>query len=85
MPYITQADRPHFEAAISVLIKELNRNPHPGRINYIISRILADQYNGTYEGINRIMGILECVKQEFYARIARPYEDTKLIENGDVY
>jgi hypothetical protein len=38
-----------------------------------------------YKHINEIIGVLECAKQEFYRRVAAPYEDTKIQENGDVY
>jgi len=30
------------------------------------------------------MGVLECVKQEFYRRRAVPYEEEKIEENGDI-
>lgn len=30
-------------------------------------------------------GALECAKLELYIRIARPYEDAKIHDNGDVY
>ena len=30
------------------------------------------------------MGVLECCKLEFYRRVAAPYEDIKIEENGDV-
>jgi len=38
-----------------------------------------------YQTINDIVGALEGAKQEFYRRVAAPYEDTKIQENGDVY
>lgn len=31
------------------------------------------------------MGVLECVKQEYYRRVAIPYEDQAKERNGDVY
>ena len=31
------------------------------------------------------MGALECAKLELYRRVAAPYEDVKIMENGDVY
>ena len=33
---------------------------------------------------NAMFGVLECVKLEFYRRLATPYEDVKCDENGDV-
>lgn len=34
---------------------------------------------------SEIIGALECCKLELYRRIAAPYEDIKIGENGDVY
>ena len=33
---------------------------------------------------NRSMGVLECIKSEWYRRQVGPYEDKKIRENGDV-
>lgn len=60
----------------------------PGELNYQITR-LVDNYiarNGlSYTTIDIVVGALECAKLEFYRRIAAPYEDRKIAENGDVY
>jgi hypothetical protein len=53
-------------------------------LKYLKSKI----YKGghwDYRRINEVMGALECAKQEFYRRVAVPYEDKKIKENGDVY
>jgi hypothetical protein len=74
----------------------MNLDPRPltaGELNYCITmlckRYLKHQaYKGghyDYERINNIIGVLECAKIEFYRRIAVPYEDKKIKENGDVY
>jgi hypothetical protein len=39
----------------------------------------------SYQTINDIVGALEGAKLEFYRRVAVPYEDKKIIENGDVF
>lgn len=59
----------------------------PGELNFLISTIVKKywQDHTNYQGINDIIGALEGAKMEFYARIARPYEDKKIAENGDVY
>lgn len=59
-----------------------------GELNYLFTEVIKrylviKQMN--YQTINDIMGALEGCKMEFYARIARPYEETKIQENGDVY
>lgn len=60
----------------------------PGELNYMITQLLL-KYLGTqgmsYQTINDILGAVEGAKMEFYRRIAVPYEDTKIEENGDVY
>jgi hypothetical protein len=38
-----------------------------------------------YSDYNEIIGVLECAKMEFYRRLAAPYEDSKIIVNGDVF
>ena len=35
--------------------------------------------------IGDVVNAMECAKLEFYRRVAAPYEDTKIKENGDVY
>jgi len=77
MPYIPQHRR-EFNTAIG-----------PGGLNYLVTKLcleyLTSMGSTTYQGINDIVGVLECAKLEFYRRLAVPYEDKKIIENGDVY
>lgn len=59
-----------------------------GELNYIITKeaLRFIDYNGmSYATINAAIGALECAKLELYRRLAAPYEDTKIQENGDVY
>lgn len=60
----------------------------PGKLNYAITR-LCDLYlqdrGVSYDRLNEVIGALECAKLEFYRRIAAPYEDVKIEDNGDVY
>ncbi|MFO1519579.1 MAG: hypothetical protein U1F57_07980 [bacterium] len=58
-----------------------------GELNYQITRLLLEylQEKGErYASYNEIMGVLQCVSQEFYRRWVVPYEDRKMKENGDV-
>jgi hypothetical protein len=43
-----------------------------------------EAYPLRYFNLNRAVGVLECCKLEFYRRVAAPYEDTKIQQNGDV-
>jgi hypothetical protein len=84
MPYITQERR-------KVLANEqLSDGPtNAGELNYAISCLiddyLFDRGRLRYQNINEVVGVLECAKLEVYRRLAAPYEDTKIAENGDVY
>lgn len=59
-----------------------------GNLNYLITRLLIRYWTNSaknYQAINDIMGALEGAQQEFYRRVAIPYEESKIRENGDVY
>lgn len=56
-----------------------------GDINYVFSRIMsAVMGNVSYPKIAIITGVLENIKQEFYRRVAAPYENIKIQQNGDI-
>lgn len=59
-----------------------------GELNYAFTVIINNylERNGlNYQHINDVMGALEGAKQEFYTRVAVPYEKGKIVANGDVY
>lgn len=56
-----------------------------GNINYVVSMICGSLMGQiTYPKIAIITGVLENIKQEFYRRVASPYEDKKITQNGDI-
>lgn len=61
----------------------------PGELNYCITQLLIGYasrgLNLRYDKINDCLGACEGAKAEFYRRVATPYEDNKIIANGDVY
>jgi len=83
MPYIKQLDRNKFDD----IIEQLNPTT-AGELNYIMTSIIHRhvKLNGgvSYSKLNEMIGMLECAKLELYRRIAAPYEDIKIKENGDV-
>ena len=85
MPYIDPEDRAELDPFIDYLIDQIDYS-NIGELNYIISR-LCDAMLGEvrYSKINSLIGVLECAKLELYRRVAAPYEDDKIDENGDVY
>lgn len=59
-----------------------------GELNFILTQTIIDYVKAkglSYETINSVVGALDCCKFEFYRRVAIPYEDRKIIENGDCY
>tara|TARA_B100000287_G_C20141681_1_gene586448 strand:- start:114 stop:431 length:318 start_codon:yes stop_codon:yes gene_type:complete len=94
MPYINENARKELDDCIEAMVdclthgNDLTTNEFGiicGEINYTFSRILAKTMGKTtYTKIAVATGVLENIKQEFYRRIATPYEDKKIIENGDI-
>jgi hypothetical protein len=87
MPYITQEDRPQYDEVLAELIGLLKEKPPEsvdGHLNYVMTRVIKEVYPLRYYHINKAMGVLECIQHEFYRRVAAPYEDTKIEQNGDV-
>jgi len=83
MPYID--NRAELNDKLEDLIYQL-RGWNSGEINYVISTILWTWFkeSRSYSTINSIIGVLECIKLEFYRRKATPYEEIKREENGDL-
>lgn len=87
MPYIRPERRTKYEkvlAELTGILKTLPAEEADGEINYVVTRILKEVYPLRYYHLNRAVGVLECIKQEYYRRVAAPYEDTKIKESGDV-
>lgn len=59
----------------------------PGDLNCIVTLIILAYWKnrGNYQAINDIKGALGNAYNEFYRRVAIPYENKKIKENGDVY
>lgn len=88
MPYIQHQNRSDLNQHLEPLLKVLvARENNEGDLNYSISFLLdaLARSKPCYATVNRLVGALECAKIEFYRRVAAPYEDAKIIQNGDVY
>lgn len=88
MPYIKKEDRGNYNTYIRELANALNRldkNALSGHLNYIITKLIVMTQPKRYNDYNRLIGVIECVKQELYRRKIVPYEDLKIEENSDVY
>ena len=80
MPYINEESRNKIDDGVFP--------SNEGELNYMISSLLDEylaEYGCNYTNLNQVVGVLECAKLEIYRRMAAPYEDAKMEENGDVF
>lgn len=97
MPYIAQEDRefldPHIERLTGALIERAEKDGHDaafaGLLNYAVSSmalgILKKNVGKVrYWFIATLTGTLKNTADEFYRRVAAPYEDGKIRTAGDL-
>lgn len=85
MPYVSpEARRRLDEGAAPESAGELNY-ALTRLVDGYLSRLAGSDGRLRYAHLNEVMGVLECAKLELYRRVAAPYEDEKIAENGDVY
>jgi len=90
MPYIKKEQRDRILKEFGhgtkyIVIDTINFS---GELNYAITELMNAwlvKHGVNYTEINTLVGVLECAKLELYRRIASPYEDEKIQQNGDVY
>lgn len=92
MPYIKEKARRKFlnydEGYVSNLDAIGDHITNTGELNYVLTYLVQKYYYDhgmNYKAINDVLGAMEGAKLEFYRRIAAPYEDKKIVLNGDVY
>jgi len=95
MPYIEKAERDKLIRNTDGLkFSEMsdwwylvNSPETTGELNFIITKVCHDiirKHGLCYAVINDLIGVLECCKLELYRKIAAPYEQKKLMENGPI-
>tara|TARA_R100001143_G_C3274135_1_gene93594 strand:- start:12 stop:281 length:270 start_codon:yes stop_codon:yes gene_type:complete len=89
MPYITADKRLEISLELEALLSKVSESPEmaAGDLNYILTRVVHAYLNSSqrgYQGYNDAMGALEGCKLELYRRHIVPYENRKMVENGDV-
>lgn len=85
MPYIKKSRREVLDQFIEdVPVSVVN----PGELNYVIMKIILKAIGPSsyrrYGDLAVIDGVLANVGREFYRRVAVPYEEGKIAENGDL-
>jgi hypothetical protein len=94
MPYIDETSRKILDRSIDDLANIITNHSDfdnqdlvtvLGDLNYCMTRLIGQVMGSTsYAKIAMITGVLENVKQEFYRRVAVPYEEEKIVQNGDI-
>jgi len=91
MPYIKQEKRDELDPAIASLFVRLinlqlddESNNMEENLNYVFTKLLRQCYGENSGEINDAMGVLASVQLEFHRRVAVPYNDQKIYDNGDV-
>ena len=87
MPYIKKDSRPEIDKLLKPLAKHLASLPvqeQDGSLNYTVTKLIHRLYPKKYFHLNRALGVLSAITLELYRRVAGPYEDEKIKENGDV-
>lgn len=88
MPYIEPERRPPIDKLLDPLIDYLKTVPDEyldGDLTYVFYKAAVRLYQPVrYKKITRVKGVLDNTKDEYYRRIAFPYEDKKIKLNGDV-
>jgi hypothetical protein len=79
---------PYIDLDSRLKVATYGEPENAGELNYLFT-VIANEYlerkGLRYQNLNDIIGALEGAKLELYRRVAAPYEDKKIKENGDVY
>lgn len=80
MPYIDQEARAQIDAG--------GRPVQVGELTYVLTGVVLEyvQAKGAkFATFADVLAALDATGKEFYRRQVAPYEDQKIIDNGDVY
>lgn len=83
MPYVNADSRAKLTKSFSG-----DQASNAGELNYMFTTLILEfmeKHGTSYQRINDVVGALEGAKLEFYRRVAAPYEEEKIKENGDVF
>ncbi|MEW5773359.1 MAG: hypothetical protein AB1916_07515 [Thermodesulfobacteriota bacterium] len=84
MPYIPADRRPRFDPHLEQAAAQIETE---GDLNYCITKLAAlflERVGTNYANLALCASAMEHAKLEWYRRRTAPYEDKKILENGDV-
>lgn len=84
MPYIKDEEKKKFTKFINNLVSYINSK---GDLNYVICELVGQyiaQTGVTYDKMSEKIDAVHDAEAELRRRLLDPYEDQKIIDNGDV-
>lgn len=82
MPYVKEEARPELDKIVAEMAWQgIKAN---GDLNYILFKYCKYNVEPSYNNYKNFMAELNEAAEEIRRRILAPYEDTKIVENGDV-
>jgi hypothetical protein len=94
MPYLPPSTKQRLDPHIDALSAEISAiaageegsAAFAGSLNYVCTRLAVEAMpERRYWAIATVVGVLKNVADEFYRRIAVPYEEERRTEHGDVF
>ena len=82
MPYVKAEQRPDLDTVVD-LMKALEVKAN-GDLNYILYAFCKRRVKPSYNNYKNFCGELRQCATEIERRMLGPYEDEKIVENGDV-
>ena len=80
MPYIEKARRYHIDK----IIEDMKTLGVDGDLNYLLFAFCKRHVSPSYNNYKNFCGELRQCATEIERRLLGPYEDQKILENGDV-
>jgi hypothetical protein len=89
-PSIKQRLDPHIDSLAAeiaaIAAEESSETAFAGSLNYACTRLAVKTMpERRYWAIATVVGVMKNVADEFYRRVAVPYEEERRIEHGDVF
>lgn len=84
MPYITRDKRAALDPHIAALAGAVETEGDMNYCIYKLSCLLIEKMGESYANYSMCGSAMEHAKLEWYRRRVAPYEDKKIIQNGDI-
>lgn len=84
MPYIPKETRRAMASSLGDLNAQIKTIGDLTYVVYKLARLFIGKDELNFQAINQVLGMFSSAQLEFWWRTQRPYEEVKIIENGDI-